>query len=84
MITGMQIRAARAALGWSAAVLAKRSGVALRTIARLEDNNAVPPSRANTLMEIEKVFIEAGVEFIGTPEDRPGIRVTIGGTRDLG
>lgn len=82
MITGTQIRAARAALGWSASALAKRSGVALRTIARLEDIDGVPPSRANTLMEIENAFIEAGIEFIGTPGDRPGIRVVIGGMPD--
>lgn len=77
MITGLQIRAARAALGWSASALAERSGVALRTIARLEEADGVPPSRSSTLVDIEKALTEAGIEFIGSPEDRPGIRVTV-------
>lgn len=35
-LTGRQIRAARAALGWSAKTLAERSGLGVTTISRFE------------------------------------------------
>jgi hypothetical protein len=41
---------------------------------RLEQTDSVPASRASTLMEIQRAFEAAGIEFIGTPDDRPGIR----------
>jgi transcriptional regulator with XRE-family HTH domain len=75
MLTGLQIRAARAALGWSATRLAKAAGVAMKTIARLEQVDGLPPSRSWTLLEVQKALEAAGIEFIGTPEDGPGIRV---------
>ena len=75
MITGSQIRSARAALGWSASALANQSGVSLRTLIRLEQVEGIPPSRSSTLSEIEKALEAAGIEFIGTPEDAPGIRL---------
>ncbi len=75
MITGIQIRSARAALGWSASALADRSGVSLRTLLRFEQLDGVPPSRSSNLIEVQKALEAAGVEFIGTPEDGPGIRL---------
>ena len=74
MITGQQIRSARAALSWSAQTLAELSGVSLRTLMRIEQTDGVPASRASTLMEIQRAFEAAGIEFIGSPDDRPGIR----------
>jgi transcriptional regulator with XRE-family HTH domain len=76
MITGSQIRAARAALAWSAQTLAERSGVSLRTIMRLEASDDLPSSRTKTLQDIQSALEVAGVEFIGSPNDRPGIRVS--------
>ena len=76
MITGWQIRAARAALAWSAQTLAERSGVGLRTIMRLEASDDLPSSRTTTLQDIQSALEAAGVEFIGSPRDRPGIRVS--------
>ena len=74
MLTGAQIRAARALLNWSAAELAGRISSARQTVQRLEQWDDVPPSRTQTLMEIKRVFEEAGLEFIGTPENGPGVR----------
>ena len=74
MISGIQIRSARAALGWSAEVLAERSGISLRTLMRVEQADGLPPGRATTLAEIQKALENAGIEFIGTPENGPGIR----------
>ena len=77
MISGAQIRAARAALAWSAQELSDRSGVSLRTLLRFEQVDGVPPSRSSTLIDVQKALEAAGIEFIGTSEDRPGIRISV-------
>jgi DNA-binding transcriptional regulator YiaG len=77
MITGMQIRASRAALRWSADVLAARAGVGVQTVKRLEAADGVPSGRATTLQNVQSALEAAGVEFIGTPTDRPGIRILL-------
>jgi hypothetical protein len=75
MLCGSQIRAARGALRWSADDLAANSGVASRTIVRLEQHDGVPPSRSSTLMDIQRTLEAGGIEFIGSPDDGPGIRI---------
>jgi transcriptional regulator with XRE-family HTH domain len=75
MITGTQIRAARAALRWSADVLAKKAKVGIQTVKRLEAVDGVPPSRSSTLLVVQAALEAAGIEFIGTPADQPGIRL---------
>lgn len=75
MITGVQIRAARFALRLSAEELARRAGVSLPTIQRFEQVDGIPPSRSSTLLDVQKALEAAGVEFIGTPEDGPGVRL---------
>ena len=74
MITAAQIRAARGALGWSAFDLAKISGVGQRTIMRMEGTEGVPMGRVSTLLDVKLALEQAGIEFLGTPDDRPGIR----------
>lgn len=75
MITGSQIRSARAALRWSADVLAREAGLGVQTIKRLEQVEGVPASRTSTLLDIQRTLEAAGIEFIGTPDDGPGIRL---------
>ncbi len=75
MITGAQIRSARAALRISAVALAKLAGVGEQTVKRFEQSDGVPPSRSSTLIVIKRCLEAAGIEFIGTPEDGPGIRL---------
>jgi transcriptional regulator with XRE-family HTH domain len=75
MATGSQLRAARNALGWSIETLAERSRVSVRTIIRYEDTNGVPPSRSGNLETLVFTMQAAGIEFIGTPDDAPGIRI---------
>jgi transcriptional regulator with XRE-family HTH domain len=72
MIQSAQIRAARALLDWTARELAERSGVSLATIQRLERQSGIPVSHPRTLADLKRAFEEAGVEFIGTPEE-PGV-----------
>lgn len=75
MITGMQIRAARFALRISAQKLAELAGVSLPTVQRFEQHDGIPPSRSSTLLDVQKALEGAGIEFIGSPEDGPGIRL---------
>jgi transcriptional regulator with XRE-family HTH domain len=75
MLTGFQIRAARAGLRLTAQELAERSGVSLPTIHRFEAVDGVPPSRSSTLLDVKAAFEAAGIEFIGTPNESSGIRL---------
>ncbi len=75
MITAAQIRAARALLRWTGQDTATKSGVSLPTIKRLEQLDGVPPSRSQTLLDLQRAFEAAGVEFIGSPDDGPGVRL---------
>jgi hypothetical protein len=75
MITGLQIRCSRAALRWTSAQVASAAGVGIQTVKRFEAYDGVPPSRSSSLMAIRGAMEAAGIEFIGTPDDAPGIRV---------
>jgi transcriptional regulator with XRE-family HTH domain len=77
MITGAQIRAARAALRWSIAELANKSGVGVRTIKRFEAVDGIPASRTSTLIELKSVLESGGVEFTGSETDQPGITLRL-------
>jgi transcriptional regulator with XRE-family HTH domain len=74
MITGGQIRSARATLRWTVQQLAEKAGVSIQTIKRFEAAEGVPRSRTQTLLEIKAALEAGGIEFIGTPEVGPGIR----------
>lgn len=78
MITSMQVRAGRAALGWTAQQLADAAGIASRTVLRLEAEVGVPQTTTGTLAKIQTALEAAGIEFIGTPDDGPGIRIRTG------
>jgi len=76
-IVSSQIRAARGALDWTIEKLAIESGVGARTIKRYEAIIGVPTSKKDNLEKIRVAFEAAGIEFIGTPEDRPGVRISV-------
>ena len=75
MLTVEQIRAARSALGWTATHLAVQAGVGLRTVLRIEAEAGIPQTTTGTLTKIQSALEAAGIVFIGTPEDGPGIRI---------
>ncbi|MCZ8227681.1 MAG: XRE family transcriptional regulator [Burkholderiaceae bacterium] len=75
MLTGIQIRAARSALYWSAELLAEKAHLASKTVRRLESEAGVPQTTTGTLAKIQAALEAAGIEFIGTPDDGPGIRI---------
>jgi transcriptional regulator with XRE-family HTH domain len=76
MISSVQIRAGKALLRWSGEDLASRSGVSLSTIRRAESGEGIPEGQnIKTLLAIKNALENAGVEFIGSPDDRPGVRL---------
>ncbi len=76
IVTAEQIRAGKALLRWSGEELSIRAGVSLSTIRRVEAASGVPEGQnLKTLMAITSALEAAGVEFIGSPEDKPGVRL---------
>lgn len=75
MLTGSQIRAGRGALSWSLADLAAASSVSLSTVRRAEATAAIPNVTRANLEALKRTMEAAGIEFIGTPDDAPGIRI---------
>ena len=53
--------------------VAARVGTA--TLQRMEVMAGVPAGQVRTLQAIKVALVSAGVEFIGTPDDRPGVRL---------
>src|ERR1700693_4792845 len=70
-------------LYWTATEAGRRAGVTRLTVERLEQHSGIPPSRSQTLVDLQRAFETAGIEFIGTPEEGPGVRLwkTSGGAR---
>ena len=62
MITGAQIRAARALLGWSQRDLADKALLSETAVLKLETGQA--DSRTSTLAKARESLEKAGIEFI--------------------
>jgi hypothetical protein len=82
LITASQIRSARSALGWSATLLGEKAGLSLRTIQTAEAEGGDNKVRKSSVLAIKTTLESAGIEFIGTPEDGPGIRIHAKPDRD--
>jgi len=65
----------RGALNWSVRDLAEKAGVGTATIVRYEKCQGVPRTRNDNLAKIISVLKRASIEFIGTPDEAPGIRI---------
>ena len=75
MITSGQIKASRALLGLTTAKLAELSGIGFTTLVRLESFEGVPSANIKTLESVMRALEKSGIEFIGTPDDGPGVRL---------
>ena len=75
MISVDQIRMARAALGWSLELLSEKSGVSARTIRRIESEGGLEKATNANLKLIRETLEAAGIEFVGAPDDGPGVRL---------
>jgi len=74
LITSAQIRAARAMLDWSREQLSDNSSVGISALMRLESAEGVPSGNIKTFEAVQKALEEAGIEFIGSPEEGAGVR----------
>ena len=77
MIISEQIRAARQLIRMTAEELADISGIGVATIRRYELMSGVPSGNARSIEAIKRALESAGVEFVGDPDDRPGVRLII-------
>jgi transcriptional regulator with XRE-family HTH domain len=73
LITGRQLRAARALIGMEQIDLAKRARVAIGTIRRMESFDGEIGARTGTLSLVQRALEKAGVEFLN--DARPGVRL---------
>lgn len=74
MLTPMQLRAARALVGWSREALAEKSGVPAITTKQFETGSTDP--RLSTLLKWRQALEAAGVLFID-PDDEAGAGVRL-------
>jgi transcriptional regulator with XRE-family HTH domain len=75
-LTAPQLRAARQLVGWSAEVLAAKSGVGIATIRRAELCHDLTGMRPETAEKVVKALERAGVMFYGADRDGgPGVRL---------
>jgi hypothetical protein len=78
VLTGAQIRAARALLKWSAADLARACALGINTVRRAElFDGATSLTMANELT-LRRTFEAAGIEFIDENGGGPGVRLRKG------
>jgi transcriptional regulator with XRE-family HTH domain len=75
MLTGTQIRAARAIKRWSAQELAEAAGVGISTVQRMESVDGVPSASAKNLDAVQKALEAAGVVFVDANGLGPGVRL---------
>jgi transcriptional regulator with XRE-family HTH domain len=73
LITGRQLRAARALLGMEQIELAKRARVAIGTVRRMESFEGEVGARTGNLSKVQAALERAGVEFLD--DQRPGVRL---------
>lgn len=69
MLTSEQIRAARALLDWKQEDLAKKAGIGLATLQRLERGSGPLMAHVSTAVKIEGALNRAGILLIETGQD---------------
>jgi transcriptional regulator with XRE-family HTH domain len=68
----VQLRMARAAVGWGVRELAERAGITANTVTRIENG---ADAKQSTMDRLQGALEAAGVEF--TNGDQPGVRLTL-------
>lgn len=82
MLSSAQIRAARALVRWSAQELADKAGVGISTVQRMENAEGVPSASGKNLAAIQQALEAAGVIFIASNGEGPGVRLRKTGEGD--
>ena len=75
MLLFAQIRMARAALGWNISDLASKASVSVSTIKRVETPEGFAKATAANLKLNKQTLEQAGIEFIGSVDEGPGVRL---------
>lgn len=78
VLTGSQIRAARALLKWSGQTLAEKSGVSYPALQRAERTDEMPNMQVRNLAAIKAALEAGGVIFLDGPysgDGGPGVRL---------
>jgi transcriptional regulator with XRE-family HTH domain len=68
----VQLKMARAAVGWGVRDLAKKAGVAANTVTRIENG---ADAKQSTMDRLQHALEAAGVEFIEENGGGPGVRL---------
>lgn len=76
-MTGEQIRAARALLGWKANDLAEASNISVPTIQRLDSTKGQLSGRYETIEAIRKALEAEGIQFLENREVSNGVGVSL-------
>ena len=74
-LTSEQIRAARALLRWEQRQLAEASGVSLPSVKRLEGQPGALRAQPLTVAALRSALEAAGVIFVPSNGDGPGVRL---------
>jgi transcriptional regulator with XRE-family HTH domain len=68
----VQLKMARAAVGWGVRELAKKAGVTANTVTRIENG---ADAKQSTMDRLQQALEGAGVEFIDENGGGPGVRL---------
>jgi transcriptional regulator with XRE-family HTH domain len=68
----IQLRMARAAVGWGVRELAEKAGVTANTVTRIENG---ADARQSTMNSLQQALEAAGVAFIDENGGGPGVRL---------
>jgi transcriptional regulator with XRE-family HTH domain len=68
----IQLRMARAAVGWGVRELADKAGVTANTVTRIENG---ADAKQSTLEKLQRALEGAGIEFIDENGGGPGVRL---------
>jgi len=65
-------------LGWSQSKLARAAGVGLATLQRIEQNEGVVKGNFSTILKIQSVLEQAGIQFTDDEAGEIGVRLQTG------
>jgi transcriptional regulator with XRE-family HTH domain len=68
----VQVKMARAAVGWGVRDLAKKAGVTANTVTRIENG---ADAKQSTMDRLQQALEAAGIEFIDENGGGPGVRL---------
>ena len=68
----VQLKMARAAVGWGVRELAKKAGVTANTVTRIENG---ADAKQSTMDRLQNALEAAGIEFIQENGGGPGVRL---------